>query len=202
MLNLSFDVTDTDGRFQDYSETSSGNNVLTHSKVWLQLFNSSGIPTDPTLPTPPSTDPCNPFSPWTPDNLASGQQWKALAQDGSILLSKANPGHIGVRIVTNSPEITVVEIAAVFGREPRAYQPYSSPFTLNRGSSLLVCCVFVTTNIAANSGSAWYLDLGPIANAPAASSVSLSHHYDFTVAASVNNGSYTFGHDPEMDVTC
>jgi len=180
------------------------------------LVNAAGSPVEPPAPGTPSTDPNNPFNPWTPDALAQGTSWKELGQDGSILLGKLslNGGHIGVRIAPTSsagPLAATLRTTVVFGREPRAYQPYASPFTLNWGTSNLVCTVFSTVAYATgsrtdfpppNSGSAWFTDLGPIANAPLESSGPLSQHYDFTVGASVNGGAVTYGHDPEMDVTC
>jgi hypothetical protein len=222
MLNVLFDLTDTDGRFMEYNDTKNNPNVLGHSKAWLQLVNSAGQPMQPTDVNgniiAPNTGgaPSNPFAPaWTPDALPAcpgGQQWQEVGQDGSLLLSKSsNPGYICVRYAYNPSSTTPIgsspslRMTVTFGREPKANQVFSSPFTLGWGGTTSVCTVFSSVSPdfqGPNSSSAWFFALGPLVNAPAPGPT--AHHYEFQVATTYANAgqvSATYGHDPEMDVS-
>jgi hypothetical protein len=195
MLNLMFDPNQTDGRFAADVKNAL---PLQRSKVWLELLGGA--------------DPTNIASTtFNPEQLASGLSWSPVDPDGSLLTSKnvapftgaTVPPFLAVRIAPVAgaalPANTTFTITVIFGREPRALQPYASPFTLTNTTSGSNCAVFNLGNLTIPSGqSGVYFPLRPITNSPAGKSI--AHHYDFQIGLIVNNGVYTFGHDPELDV--
>jgi hypothetical protein len=209
MLNLLFTWPGGEvgnGRFVDYS-VSSGTPLQT-SKVWLQLTDLNGI----AVPDPPVTNSNSPnrFAPWTPDNLGLNTKWTPIGDDGSLLLSKASgPGYICVRYAPApgvsplvNPQLSSI---VMFGREPKALQKFSSPFTIPTGHVQTNCTVFGTPLLSPNtplvSPFAWFVTLNQIVNAPSPGPI--SYHFEFLVGAVVEATSltYTFSHDPEMDVS-
>jgi hypothetical protein len=193
LLNLMFDVTETDGRFS--SDDPSQTNPLLRSKVWLQLTGGA--------------DPSNvSMTTFNPESLASGLSWTPLSSDGSLLTSAGTPPFSGatvppvlaVRIAPVSALAAALHVAVIFGREPRSIQPFASPFTLDDTPSGATCAVFDYGDLAIPTGqTGLYLPLRPIANKPSGTSV--SHHYEFEIGLIVNDGVFTFGHDPEVDVS-
>lgn len=193
LLNLMFDATTT-GRFSDDDPTQT--NPLLRSKVWLQLTGGA--------------DPSNVSDPaFNPESLPAGLSWTPLSSDGSLLASARTPPFSGatvppflaVRVAPVSPYSadTDFHVAIIFGREPRAIQPFASPFTLNNAAGGSSCAIFDYGDLTVPSGqTGLYLPLRPIANAPAGPS--MSHHYEFQVGLIVDDGAFTYGHDPEMDV--
>jgi hypothetical protein len=195
LLNLMFDPDQTDGRFAPDVTTAP---ALQRSKVWLELQGGA----DPSGVSSAT---------FNPETLPSGLSWAVVDPDGSLLTSKSDPPFSGatvppflaVRIApvptTTIPADTTFTITVIFGREPRAQQPYASPFTLDNTTTGANCAVFNLGGLTIPSGqSGVYFPLRPIANAPA--SQSISHHYEFEIGLIVDDGVYTFGHDPELDV--
>jgi hypothetical protein len=201
------------GRFVDYS-VSPGQTPLQTSKVWLQLTDLNGkAVADPTVTN--QRNPLNPnwFAPgWAPDSLGPNTKWTPIGDDGSLLLSKASspgPGYICVRYAP-APAVSPLvnpqlSSNVMFGREPKALQKFSSPFTIPTGDVQTNCTVFATPLLSPNTPLvnpfAWFVTLNQIVNAPSPGPI--SYHFEFLVGAVVGAGglTYTFSHDPEMDVS-
>jgi len=196
LLNLLFDLTPGAQDKEDGLFTSgAGAAPLANSRQWLHLLPDPGHPDDPTPP----------FD-------AEGANWEKVGggNDSHLLLSKAsNPRHICVRIAPSTPidPNATLSIFVMFGKPATAHQRPASPFTFNNlPGGRTVAAFHLHPGIVRNSGQAWFFPLKPIAKAPAAGDLNVVHRYEVVVGAQLSVPGtppdvYTFGEDPEMDVS-
>ena len=195
ILNLLFDLTQADNKENGLFSSAAGGTPLTSSKQWLQLEPDGGHPDNP-----------------VGLNVETATWQRLGGNDSHVSLSKqANPGFIGVRIAsaTAIDANSTLSIFVVFGKPDAAEQRHASPFTFNDQAGGRVQAEFhLHPAIRANSGSAWFFPLKPISKAPAANEPDLVHRYEFLVGVRLTvpvagrpDDIYTFGEDPEMDVS-
>jgi len=201
MLNLIFDPTQTDGRFVNYNQQSPNSDPLQNSKVWLQLQGGGVADLDPQA--------------LNPQSLTSPYSWSLFGPDGSLHVSKSqapssNPNatvppffavRVGLIAGGSLPGGTAYTLTVIFGRQPRATQPFPSPFTQDDTSTGRSCNVFSQSgSILSGTGQPQiYFPLKPIANAPGSSGI--THNYEFEVGLVLGSPTLTFAHDPELDVS-
>jgi hypothetical protein len=171
-LNLGFDLSNA-AQVQNgqFVDNASGQPPLLTSKAWLQS----------------TTPPLSPNTTYTvlPDNTVT-------VGTGDIISVRMYPA---TAVVSPTVRLTVV-----FGRPHGAPQGQAlrAPFTLRAN----VCCaVFDYSNTGPNQNDgSWMYQLATVTDAPIANQI---HKYGFIVGATVWTAgvAFTFGHDPDMDVT-
>ena len=184
LLNLRFSVAKSDGLFADYSTS---DDLWRRSKTWLQLKGEE------------------PINPVTFNPIGKGVEWNDLGGDGTVLLSRAKAGTIGVHIVPETPSTSnMLRSSIVFGKRD-TNQAFASPFTLDDKVGGPSCTMFTSEFLSAQlMDGSWYFPLRSIAVAP--SSGGLVYSFGFIAAAMVADGDgatmklYSFSHDPRMDV--
>ena len=196
LLNLLLDLTGgkTDKENGIFTSNASAAVPLENSRQWLRL-------------TPDATHPDNPAPPFNAETAV----WQPVggSNDSHILLSKSEPpGHICVRIapVAGTPvnPAATLSIFVMFGKPATAHQRHASPFSFDDlPTGRTVAAFHLHPAIAANSGTGWFFPMKPLAKAPTITQPNVVHRYEFIVGARLTNGGdiYTFGEDPQMDVS-
>jgi hypothetical protein len=183
-MNVGFDTSNrtdcVNGEFVDYA---SGQTALLTSKRWLQSAQA---------PTPTTT-----FTPYLPANSPQ----KIPASNGDDIWVRVFP-----KIPFPNGSTYTCRITVVFGRKPGTTQPYRAPFVLQNATFNASKTVIDTqTGTPTWPDGSFLVELGNVVNSPTAPNT--TYQFVFIVGVTVwvtLNGAqtvYTFGHDPEMDVT-
>lgn len=119
--------------------------------------------------------------------------------DTNLVVAKDD--EIWIRVFSYQPVDNLhVRITAVFGRlAPTSPQTLRSPFSIGKPHHLVCRAVFDSESGPPNFNGSWLFGMGAITD-PAATANS---QYGYTVGATVWQGKvvYTFGHDPDMEVS-
>jgi len=188
MLNMLFDLDDTNGIFADPPYST---DPLQRSYAWLKYD---------------ATDPygTSDFNSQVFDPERSGSQ-RSFSSRGTLFIPSRSDRHRMLLRIAPAPNVEIpanatAEIVVAFGRAVRAQQAFASPFKDRQSGQTKTS--FCQTGQRADGLTGWILDMGVIANIPGNEDGNLAHRYEFSLGAKIAAAGQVrwYGEDPEFDI--